>query len=438
MSTRMGYALLSGVLGLGLLVTAVLLLARPGRPEPAAPAAPAPADGWVGTWSAAPSAAEPGTGDGYPRQSIRNVVHTSIGGSRARVRFSNLYGNRPLTLTHVTLALPASGGAPAAAPGTLRRLTFDGRTEVTVPPGRAVTSDPARLTVPADADVLVTTYAPAPSGPVTHHSTAQQTSYLAHGNRSGDLSGAAYNRRTPYWRYVTGVDVWNPRAQGTLVAVGDSITDGTRSTPGTNHRWPDFLADRLRTEHGAPRYGVLNQGIAGNRLLTDGRRPAPAAHPDNAALLTRLERDVLSRTGARTVVVMIGINDLLRSPRQRDAGAVVAGLREVTDAARDRGLRVVGGTLLPFGGHRGHTPQTESLRQEINRSIRAGRLFDAVIDFDRALSDPAHPERLRPAYDSGDHLHPGDAGYRAMAEAVDLDQLTARAPAATASSSSKG
>lgn len=390
------------------------------------PVAPASAGTWVGTWSAAASAPEPHTYDGYAGMSIRNVVHTSIGGSGVRIHLSNLYGARPLTFTHVSVAVAAAPGNPTAAAGTMRRLTFGERTSVTIPAGRSTVSDAVRLTVPDAADLLVTTYSPTPSGPVTHHPHARQTSYLARGERTLDSLGLAYTEQSPFWRYVTAVDVWADKSQGAVAVLGDSITDGITSTAGANHRWTDFLAARLRTEPGAPRYGVLNAGISGNRVLTDGnplRRSNPSA-------LSRFDRDALSRTGVRAVVIELGINDILRSPHVTDPEQLLAGLRQLTHQAHDRGLRVVGGTLMPFQGHRRYTPELNAVRERVNQEIRSGTVFDAVVDFDRALRDPARPLRLLPAYDSGDHLHPSDAGYRAMAQAMDLDALRGQAAAA--------
>ncbi|UJB42201.1 SGNH/GDSL hydrolase family protein [Streptomyces sp. A1-5] len=435
MTRRVGYTLLAGLVAVVVLISAAIFVGFDGTPgtrggaprEPQTSAAPAVSGQWVGTWSAAVAAAEPGTQDGYAQMSIRNVVHTSVGGSSARIRLSNLYGTRPLPFSHASLALSAGSSGPMATAGSMRRLTFEGKPSVTIPVGGEITSDPVRLAVPGNADLLVTMYSPAPSGPATYHPYARQTSYLARGDHTEDAAGTAYTEQSPYWRYLTGVDVLSTRARGAVVAVGDSITDGITSTPGANHRWTDFLAARLRDEPGAPRYGVLNTGISGNRLLTDSNRLSPTNGP---SLLSRLDRDVLSRTGVRAVVVEIGINDLFKTPRQLDPEKVVAGMREVVQRAHARGLRVTGSTLTPFGGHRGYSHQLNAVRERVNHLIRSGGVYDEVVDFDRALRDPAHPLRLLPAYDSGDHLHPSDAGYRAMADAVDVDQLQQAAPAA--------
>ncbi|MET8680484.1 SGNH/GDSL hydrolase family protein [Streptomyces sp. NPDC004647] len=389
-------------------------------------AAPASAGNWVGTWATSPAAAEPNTPDGYAGMSIRNVVRTSIGGSGARIQLSNLYGSGPLTISHASLAVAAAPSNPTAAAGTMRRLTFSGNPGVTIPSGQSVVSDPARLDVPAAADLLITTYSPTPSGPVTYHPHARQTSYLARGDRAEDTAGTTFTEQTPSWRYVTAVDVLTSEARGAVVVLGDSITDGITSTAGANRRWTDFLAERLRTEPGAPSYGVLNQGISGNRVLSDGFR----FPPDNPSALSRVERDVITRTGAKAVVIEMGVNDILRTPHVTDPQKITDGLRRLVQQSHARGMRVVGGTLLPFGGHRGFTPGLNAVREQVNAEIRAGQVFDDVVDFDQALRDPAAPQRLLPRYDSGDHLHPSDDGYRAMAMALNLAHLKGSAPAA--------
>ncbi|MEE1937910.1 SGNH/GDSL hydrolase family protein [Streptomyces sp. TRM 70361] len=427
MARRTGYPLLAGLAAVAVLVSAAIFVgAGGGTPRAGTTVAPVASGTWVGAWSAAPVSAEPGAPEGHPDASLRNVVHLSAGGSAARVRLSNLFGTRPLVVAHATVALAATPGGPAAVPGTMRRLTFGTHPEVTVPAGAELTSDAVRLDVPADSGLLVTLHTPAASGPVTHHRFARQTGYLARGDRAADVSGAAYTGRTTHWRYVTAVDVWTDRAEGAVVVLGDSITDGITATFGADHRWTDFLADRLRTEPGAPRYTVLNQGVSGNRILRDAPRRSPANGP---AALTRLERDVLSHTGAEVLVVQLGINDILKAPHQTDPARITAGLAELARRAQRHGLRVVGTTLLPFGGHPKHSARLEAVRREVNeRVLRGDTGFDAVVDLDAALRDPGRPERLRPAYDSGDHVHPNDAGFRAMAEAVDPALLGAAPP----------
>jgi lysophospholipase L1-like esterase len=432
----MGYALLAGLAAIVVLVSTAVFIgvgsgdgSLDGTSQGARDsAAPASSGAWVGTWCASAVAAEPNTRKGYAKMSIRNVVHTSVGGTGARITLSNLYGTRPLTVSHATLALAAAPSNPTAATGTMHRLTFDNSRTVTIPPGRSVTSDGVRINVPHAADLLVTTYSPIPSGPVTYHPYARQSSYVAQGDKSAETSGTAFTEQSPYWRYLTAVDVWSNETRGAVAVLGDSITDGITSSPGANRRWTDFLAERLRTERNAPPYSVLNGGISGNRVLINGPRFSPNNGPSG---LTRIHRDALSRTGVKAVVIEMGLNDIIKPPRQRDPDKVVAGLRKLVKAAHARGLRVIGGTLTPFGGHRGFKPHLDAARQRVNEQIREGKIFDAVVDFDAALRDPARPDRLRPAYDSGDHLHPSDNGYRAMAEALDLKLLGDSSPART-------
>lgn len=394
------------------------------RPHHGTAVAPASTGTWVGAWSTSPAGAEPGTEtDGMAGRSVRNVVHAGTGGTSARVTLSNLYGQSPLTITHATIAVAAADNTAAAAAETMRRLTFDGSTTVVIPAGGQTVSDAVRVTVPLGADVLVTTYSPTPSGPVTYHPHAQQVSYVAEGDHTEDATAAGYTEQTPYWRYLTALDVLSNESDGTVVALGDSITDGITSTVGANRRWTDVLGERLRTavESGAdlPRYSVVNQGISGNQVLADGLgRPA-----DNQSGLGRFGRDVLSRTNVKVVVIDLGVNDILRNPKLADPAKVTAGLRTLVRQAHARGLRVVGATLMPFQGHRGYTPAREAVRQQINAEIRSGRVYDAVVDFDKALRDPYDPRRLRSYYDSGDHLHPSDQGFRKMAEVFDLREL---------------
>ncbi|MFE0802266.1 SGNH/GDSL hydrolase family protein [Streptomyces sp. NPDC058812] len=396
---------------------------------PRGDAAPASTGTWVGAWSTSPAAAEPGTETtGMAGRSVRNVVHTSIGGTSARITLSNLYGQSPLTITHASIALAAGPDTAAALADTMRRLTFGGSPRVVIPAGGQVMSDLARIAVPYGADVLVTTYSPVPSGPVTYHPRAQQISYLADGDRAADVTAAAYTTQTRYWRYLTALDVLSHEADGTVVAIGDSITDGFGSETGANNRWTDVLAERLHeaAEEGrdAPRYSVVNQGISGNRILT-GRAGRPA---DNPSALSRFERDVLGRTNVKAVVIVLGVNDILHSPELADRDAILDGLRTLTDQAHARGLKAVGATITPFGGYGGYTRARETMRQQINEEIRSGRVFDEVVDFDKALRDPYDPRRMRSDYDSGDHLHPSDKGYARMGRLLDLDDLKGAAP----------
>lgn len=403
MPRRQGYALfIALVAGTAVLAAAVAFgtsyltgtrhapLGR-GVAHPAAhhPAAPATSTGtWVATWTGAPVSGEPHTEHGFPGRTIRNTVHTSIGGHAARITLSNLFGTVPLVIDRATVAA--------------RPVTFRGAPAVSVPAGRQVVSDPVAVVVPADADLQVALRTPRPGGPVTYHPNSHQTSYLA-------------TQPTTSWRYLTAVDVrTDSKAAATVVVLGDSLTAGTGSTTDANSRWPDVLSDRLRH-----RYGIANQGIAGNRLLRDGTRPG-----GSPSGISRYERDVLSVAGAKTVIIALGINDVQQAPQERDPQRIVNGLRTLTAEAHARGMRVVGATLMPFRGYATWTPRREAVRRAVNERIREGGVFDAVLDFDRAVRDPYAPDRLLPAYDCGDRLHLNDNGYRMLGRSIDLRSLT--------------
>lgn len=369
---------------------------------------------WTGTWETAPS----GTAPALPGASIRNVVHTSVGGSAARVRVSNRLGTAPLQLDAVTVALQEWGRptSPNAAPGSLRVATFAGHRSVTIPMGQDMVSDPVDLPIPADANLLVSVHTPADSGPATYHRSAFQANFLAQqGDRTADEPGTAYTVTLGSWYYVTGVDVLDAPVAGSVVAFGDSLTDGTGSTSSANRRWPDLLAARLRTLPAHLRLGVLNAGISGNRLLLEAGG-GPSA-------LARLDADALSRAGVRTMIVLEGINDIKGTPEQRDPLAIEDAYRRIVARAHARGIRVIGATITPYGGYGAYTESREAVRLTVNAFIRNGALFDAVVDFDAVVRDPADPHRIRPAYDPGDHLHFNDTGMRALADGIDLGTL---------------
>jgi lysophospholipase L1-like esterase len=440
MTKRHGYALLAAILAVVVVLSAAIYIgvsADDGSDAKAAvasgrtshDAAPASTGTWVGAWSASPVGPEPGTEPGgLAGRSVRNVVHTAAGGTSARITLSNLYGQKPLVIAHATIAVAATANNAAATADTMRRLTFGGATTAVIPVGRQVMSDAVRVRIPHGVDVLVTTYSPTPSGPVTYHPHAQQISYVADGDRTEDVSADPYTEQSPYWRYLTALDVLSDDATGTVVVLGDSLTDGITSTVGANRRWTDVLSERLSASAGSgdtPRYSVVNQGISGNQVLAAGLgRPA-----DNPSGLSRFGRDVLGRTNVKAVVIDLGVNDILRNPAQVDPNTVTDGLRTLVRQAHARGLRVIGATLMPFQGHRGYTDARDAVRQAVNAEIRAGKVYDAVVDFDAALRDPYNPRRLRPDYDSGDHLHPSDKGFRRMAEVFDLRELKGSVPA---------
>jgi lysophospholipase L1-like esterase len=391
-----------------------------GTAMPRAAAAPARAHscepgGWVGSWEAAPASGTPAPWDVASGDTLRQMVHLSVGGTAVRIRLSNRFGTSALLLGHVTVAVQMPGAPTAAAePGTIRNVTFSGSPSAAVVPGGDLVSDAVWLPVQPGTNLMVSSYLPEVSGPVTTHPEALQTSYFSTGgDHAGDRSGDAFTGTTVQWHDLTGVDVLDRSAQGSVVALGDSITDGNQSAVDMNHRWPDALAARLLALPSAEQAGVLNAGISGNRLLLDGGMMGVKA-------LDRLDEDVFSRTGVCTVVVFEGINDIQQSPHQLDPAKIEAAYRQIVDEAHARGIRVVGATLLPFKGFPAWSPALEQTREAVNTYIRTSATFDAVVDFDEALRDPSDPLQLRPAYDSGDHIHPDDAGYRMMGDAVDL------------------
>jgi lysophospholipase L1-like esterase len=412
--------------GLGL-ATALAL------PAPAVFAQDWKAAHWVGTWGAAPAGPQlPANTLTFTDQTVRLIVHTSAGGSRVRIRLSNEMGSTPLRIgaAHIALRAAAAGadsGADIQAT-TDRVLTFSGNAGITIPPGAPVLSDPVELNVPALSDLAVSLYLPGTASATTLHGSASQTSYVS---LPGDFTGAATlptQRTIRSWPFLTAVDVGGGTgADGAIVALGDSITDGTRGTPDTNNRWPDWLARRL--QGAGVGMGVVNRGISGNRLVSN---PAEGSL-SGRNILERLERDVLATAGVRYMTLMIGINDIGGSPADHPIAAeeLIAGYRQVIARAHARGIAVYGATLTPFEGAGYYSPAKEMVRQAVNNWIRSSGEFDAVIDFDRVTRDPAQPGRFLPAYDSGDHLHPNDQGYQAMGNAVPLElfrSATAIAP----------
>ncbi|WBS01049.1 SGNH/GDSL hydrolase family protein [Pseudoduganella sp. SL102] len=412
------------------LAAAVAMAALAGMPL--AHGAPAAGQDWIATWGTAPADAPPKTPQTFTNQTVRMIVHTSIGGSRVRVRLSNELGAGPLRIGAAHVALRAQGADIAATSN--RALTFGGRPSVVIPPGAPVLSDPVDLAVPAQADLAVSLHLPDQAQATTVHSNAFQTSYVS---GPGNFAGAAAfpTRGTiTSWPFLTAVDVTAAGA-GTIVALGDSITDGSNTTADSNRRWPDVLARRLQAERPDVRFGIVNRGIGGNRLLRDpGEWP-----PFGRAVLARFDRDVLATAGVRHVVLLVGINDIghpgtggMPASDGPTADDLIAGYRQAIARARTHGIAVHGATLTPFEGTTFagyYTAQKDAVRQAVNRWIRESGEFDSVIDFDRALRDPAQPSRLLAKYDSGDHLHPNDAGMAAMAAAVPLE-LFSRAAAA--------
>ncbi|WP_206518613.1 SGNH/GDSL hydrolase family protein [Stakelama tenebrarum] len=371
---------------------------------------------WIGTWATTP---DPMEGVPLADQTVRMIARTSIGGAQVRVRLSNAYGAHDLAIGAARVGLRADGAD--VVPGTNRPLTFNGSPSTTIAAGALVVSDPVELDVPALADLAVSVYLPDDLDEgfrLTGHSNAHQTNYISpRGDRTAETA-LAVEATTEAFVFVSGVEVLAPRDAGGLVAFGDSLTEGNLSQLDANHRWPDQLARRL-VDRGTRPFGVVNQGIGGNRLLHDFRG-------DNA--LRRFDRDVLAQPGVTHVIVLIGINDLRnglgKSEEEVDARAMIGGLNQLITRARTAGLKIFGGTLLTWENEtfRGgaYTPAREAERQAVNAWIRESGAFDAVIDFEAALRDPDHPMRMLPQWDYGDHLHPNDAGYLRMGDCIDL------------------
>jgi lysophospholipase L1-like esterase len=393
----------------GMLFVAFVALsaANPGRAQPSADA-PDRDGHWVGTWASAPQLTEPNNmppPPGLADATLRQIVHVSIGGNQLRVQFSNAFGTAPLTITSAHVARAA--GDSAIRPDSDRALTFHGKSSVTIPPGAPIVSDPVRFELAALSNLAVTIHVKDPTHTVTGHPGSRTTSYLQAGDAvsAAELPTAA---QTPHWYYLSGVDVLTTEAAA-VATLGDSITDGRGSTTDGNDRWPDQLARRLQANTGTAAFGVLNLGIGGNCVLYGGLGP-------NA--LARLDRDVLAQPGVRWIIVLEGINDLgTRSARAED---LIAAYEQIILRAHARDIRVYGATILPCGGSFYFRPDLEADRQAINTWIRTSGQFDAVIDFDAATRDPQKPSNLSAAADGGDHLHPGVAGYKIMADAIDL------------------
>ncbi len=370
---------------------------------------------WVGTWATSPMLAEGGF-DIRPfcGDTLREIVHVSIGGQEVRVRFTNEFGLDHLIIGDAHVALSAGGGE--IKPGTDHALTFGGARSVSIPPGAVVYSDPVALAVPPLSDVAVSFYLPAQvMRAETYHSFADQANYFASGDQTG-ANALAQATTMESWYFLDGIDVPAVDGARAIVTLGDSITDGAYATFNGNDRWPDDLAARLQ-DHGLDHVAVLNEGIGGNRVLNDGFGPSA---------LARLDRDVLAQDGVRYVIVLEGINDIgglakLSAPEDNvTAEQLEQGLKEIVDAAHEHGIKVYGATLTPYGGAFYYCAKGEQVREAVNNWIRTSGVFDGVIDFDKITRDPANPNRYNPEYDSGDHLHPNDAGYKAMADGIDL------------------
>jgi lysophospholipase L1-like esterase len=382
---------------------------------------------WVGTWAASPQLTEERNLPPEPAfedTTLRQVVHVSLGGQRLRVRLSNAFGETALTLLSAHIARSTGGSAIEVA--TDRALTFLGGPSVTIPAGALMVSDPLDFDLPPLSEVALTVHVRgAPEG-VTGHPGSRTTSFFQAGEAvsARELPEAV---RVDHWYFVNGIDVEAAPAAAVVAILGDSITDGRGSTTNGNDRWPDNLARRLQAAPGLEHVAVVNHGIGGNRLLRDGLGPSA---------LARLDRDIVAQPGVRWLIVLEGVNDIgtragfkEEGPSADVPGDIIAAYEQIIVRAHTHGIRVYGATLLPFGGHEGYdTPEGEADRQRVNEWIRTSGKFDGVIDFDVLTRDPEHSTRLSKEVDGGDHLHPSAAGYRLMADAIDLDLFRTRDP----------
>ncbi len=391
------------------LAALALALASPSRAQST------PHPQWVGTWATSPMLAEGFNLRLLTGVTLREIVHISVGGPQVRVRFTNEFGLDPLTVSDAHVALSAGSGA--IQPGSDQALTFGGAASVNIPPGAAMFSDPVALTVTPLSDLAVSFYLPSQiMRAETYHPFADQDNYLADGDSSA-APQLAQPATVTSWYFLDGIDVPAEVGSRAIVTLGDSITDGAHSTLNANLRWPDVLAARLNKDPNLSHVSVLNEGIGGNRVLNETTGPSA---------LSRLDRDVLAQSGVRYVIVLESINDIGRLAHVMvpwddiTAQQLERGLKQIADEAHEHGIKAYGATLTPYGGANYSCDKGEQVREAVNDWIRSSGTFDGVIDFDKATRDPQNPTHFNPAYDSGDHLHPGDEGYKAMGAAIDL------------------
>lgn len=378
---------------------------------------------WITSWAAG-SIPPTSKSASFSNQTLRQIVRLSAGGDALRVRFTNAFGTKPLVIGAARIAFLDQNGSEIAGSG--RTLTFDGSSSATIARGAPIISDTVKLAVPALARMAISLYLPGDTGPCTCHNAAiDDTQVSAPGNfTAGPFQPASIIKDRAF---LASVDVDAPRDAATVVAFGDSITNGTGSTWGGNRRWPDQLAERLVALH-ARAWGVANEGISGNRVLGDGT---------GESALTRLNRDVFSLPNVKVLILFEGINDIGRSyahyqkpdaieaqktlqARLTNAAQMISAYRQIIDRAHAHGIKVFGATIAPFKGASYYSPEGDAVRRKINQFIRTSGAFDAVLDFDHALADPADPDSIRPGYHAGDHLHGSDAGYKAVVDAINL------------------
>ncbi|HEU4624653.1 MAG TPA: SGNH/GDSL hydrolase family protein [Steroidobacteraceae bacterium] len=397
----------------------------------AALANPVHAATWVGTWGAAPlpptKAAGPAPATpSFANQTIRQVVRISAGGKRVRVRFTNEYGTKPLTIGAARIALADEKGNVQA--GTDRQITFDGKPGTTIPTGAPLLSDPVDLPVKALATLSISLFVPEDTGPCTCHAVGMQTAYVS---EPGDFTKESFAPKEKIFAraFISGVEVESATPAKAIAVLGDSISDGVGSTNDANRRWPDLLAERLAARGGKSGWGVVNMGISGNRLLSDGA---------GQSALARFDRDVLSVPGLGYVIVFLGVNDLgiaygnfgsgpmaeffksQQGPNKATAESMIAGYRQLIARAHEHGVKIYGATIAPYEGAFYYSAEGNSVREAINQWLRTSGAFDAVLDFDAVFRDPAKPTQMAIPLQAGDHLHGSDAGYEAVAKSIDL------------------
>jgi lysophospholipase L1-like esterase len=388
------------------------------RAFPARPAAP-PAAG-AATAPTPPAPPRPVQVTSFRNQTLRMIAHTTIGGRRVRIELSNAFGSAPLVIGAAHIALRDKGAGVVAASD--RAVLFGGRPGCWIPPGATEISDPVSLDLPSASDLAVSIYLPETATADTMHAVGLHTTYIS---REGDTTSAAAMvdaTTTQSFYFLTNVDVLAPPDAAAIVTFGDSITDGAVSTPNTDRSWPSFLARRLASAGGG-NIAVLNQGISGNRLLRDGA---------GVSALARFDRDVLAQPGVKWLMILEGINDIGLSSDADPVSSddLIAALKQLIERAHEHGIKVIGGTLTPYEGAAYARESGEQTRMSVNQWIRTAGAFDAVVDFEAATRDLDHPKQFRPGFNNGDHLHPNDEGYQAMADAIDLS-LFGLKPAAT-------
>ncbi len=419
-----------------LLGSSLVLSGSGGAAAAGSPVSPQPTHGiqWANTWFAAVTHGDSAgsTNAGLNNQSVRLIVHTTVSGSQVRIRLSNEHGDQPVMVGHATVAEPDTSTASLSDidPLTLHELSFGGQPSAVMNKGAELLSDPVDLPVASQQDLVVTVYFPTPTGPTTFHSTSRQYNFVGATDLADAASGAGFTViRTCCWFFLTGVDVLRHDNFGPVVVLGDSLGEGNGSTINANKRWPNLLYARLAAAREDDAPAVLNASLAGNRLNHEGSEPGAGGFPGYNELgsnaLARLDSDVFSHPGARTVITDLGINDIWMS--DDSAAAIISTLRQLNAQVKEHGLQSLVATLAPYQGNGGPgvwTAEKDATRQAVNDYLRSSDEFDGVIDFDQVLRDPANPAQLLPAYDSGDHIHPNDAGNQAMADAISLALFT--------------